>query len=342
MKGDIMTVAAGAPALRLINLGYRANLPILLHGRHGVGKSNLLEAAALELDISFIVRDLSLMEPPDLIGLPRFGDDGRTHYASPAFLPTEGKGLLVFEELNRAPRYMQAPCLQLLTTRSLNDYVLSTGWLPCAAINDADDGYEVEELDAALLSRFVRVKIEPDTGEWCAWARGNDVHPKVLMFVQDNPSIFADPQANPRAWTYVSRLVRASEGDARATSATEDLVVAIAGLVGETLAGAFAAYLGTDAPLAATAIVNAYDSHRGIVRRWRKESRLDLLAATSVNLRNHLQRQATFDAVIEDKAHKKHVEQFLEDLTPDLHRQMQDWLRERGFTGLTLRKVKAP
>jgi hypothetical protein len=340
MKGDIMTVAAGAPAIRLITLAHRADLPVLLHGRHGVGKSELLRGAANELGIDVVVRDLSLMEPPDLIGLPRVGSDGRTHYAPPAFLPTDGKGLLVFEEINRAPRYMAAPCLQLLTDRRLNDYQLPQGWVPCAAVNDADDGYLVDELDPALLARFVRIKIEPEVTGWIAWASLNDVHPKVIGFVQDNPNIFADPQSNPRSWTYVSRLLRASEG-VQAIGTTEDLVVAIAGLVGETWSGAFASYLGNSGPLSAAAVIDAYGSHGGIVRRWRDDSRLDLIASTWANLRNHLQRQATFEAVIEDKAKKKNVETFLRDLTPDLLRLARKWLQERGLIGLTLPRRKA-
>jgi hypothetical protein len=246
----------------------------------------------------------------------------------------------VFEEVNRAPRYMAAPCLQLLSARTLNDYAVPKGWVPCAAVNDIDDGYLVDDLDPALLSRFVRIRIEPEAMEWCAWARRNDVHPRVVAFVQDNPNIFADPQSNPRAWTYVSRLLCAAESAGEVSA--EDLVVAVAGLVGETWSGAFAGYMGTSAPLSAAAVIEAYGSHRGIARRWTQESKLDLLQSTWVNLSRHLQRQAAFEAVMEDKAKKKHVEQFLGDLTPDLRRLARDWLRDRGFTGLVVPKGKAP
>ena len=137
----------------------------------GVGKSSLFEDAAKRLGIGLIVRDLSLMEPVDLIGIPKVGPDGRTIYAPPAFLPTEGEGLFVLEELNRAPRYVQVPALQLLTARRLNDFVFPAKWLPCAAINDGDE-YQVDLLDPALLSRFLKARIEPDVVEWIAWARG--------------------------------------------------------------------------------------------------------------------------------------------------------------------------
>jgi hypothetical protein len=336
--GPIMKVAAGVPAVRQIKLAYEANLAVLMHGRHGVGKSEIIHSAAAELGIDVVVRDLSVMEPPDLIGIPRVEADGRTHYAPPAFLPTGGRGLLVFEELNRAPRYVVAPCLQLLTARCLNDYALPPGWVPCGAVNDADDGYQVEDLDPALLSRFVRIKIEADQKAWCAWARTANVHPKVVAFVEGNPNIFKDPQSNPRAWTYVSRLLQAADAG---SYSPDELVVAVAGLVGETWSGAFAESLGGDTPLTALKVIDGYQGHAGLVRRWKKAARLDLLEASWVNLRNHLQRQATFDAVVAHPDQKRNAERFLSELPPDLAIQARSWLDDRGLTGLTLPRRRA-
>src|SRR5262249_34400983 len=107
------TIKAGRQLLDFIRLCYAAKRPPLLIGRHGVGKSQILEQAASQMGIDFVCRDLSLMEPPDLVGMPRL-DGNVTRYLPPAFLPTKGKGLLVFEELNRCAAYMRAPCLQLL------------------------------------------------------------------------------------------------------------------------------------------------------------------------------------------------------------------------------------
>src|SRR5690606_34508179 len=122
--------------------------------------------AVKEMGYELVIRDLSLMEGPDLSGLPYF-KDGRTHYAAPSFLPLDGKGLLWFEEVNRAPRHVIAPCFELLTSRRLNDYTLPPGWTVGFAINGAHhaEGYLVEELDPALLSRFMKLTIVPDVGE---------------------------------------------------------------------------------------------------------------------------------------------------------------------------------
>src|SRR5947209_6926964 len=88
-------IRAGMPLVDLLSLAYQADQPVLLHGRHGVGKSALVKQAAQQLNVQFIVRDLSLMEPPDLVGIPRVSDTGRTVYAAPSFLPGDGKGILM-------------------------------------------------------------------------------------------------------------------------------------------------------------------------------------------------------------------------------------------------------
>src|SRR5262245_56832695 len=275
----MQSLPVGPALLELLILAYRANLPVLLHGRHGVGKSAVLIESASCLGIGLIVRDLSLMEPPDLLGIPRVGDDGRTHYTVPAFLPLTGEGLLVFEELNRSPRYMAAPCLQLLTARQLNDYALPAGWLPCAAINDAEDVYEVEELDAALLSRFLQVAVVPEVTAWAQWARASQqIHEKVVRFVEQSPEIFKDPAANPRAWCYVSQLLTVWEA---AAGAQDLLAVALAGVVGEKWALAFLqVYQGTHRPLTPSDILDAYPQHRALVHGWVRQGTLDVVAAT--------------------------------------------------------------
>ena len=110
----------------ILEVAYRSRRPVLLEGATGIGKSELVAHVARKLGISHIVLDLSLLEPPDLVGLPVI-EDGRTRYAVPRFLPRDGAGILMLEELNRAERYIQQPALQLLTARALHEYVLPDG-----------------------------------------------------------------------------------------------------------------------------------------------------------------------------------------------------------------------
>ena len=107
----------------VLRVAYEADLPVLLEGPHGIGKSTIFEAVAGEMGIEVRVLDLSLMEPVDLLGIPHLAD-GQTVYAAPARLPRAGKGLLLLEELNRAAPQTRAPALELLTRRELHDYSL--------------------------------------------------------------------------------------------------------------------------------------------------------------------------------------------------------------------------
>jgi MoxR-like ATPase len=303
-------------------------------GRHGVGKSALLAQAAAELGIDYTCRDLSLLEPPDLVGLPKM-DGSVTRYLPPSFLPTAGRGLLAFEELNRCPVYMRAPCLQLLTNRSLNDYMLPDGWLPVAAINPNDMGYEVEELDPALLSRFVRLDVEPDREEWLAWARDSEVSPGVISYVASDPTVFDDPESNPRAWAYVSDLLRAA---AKAGTPQETLREAVAGLVGPTRMAAFFRVLRGDEPPLTADDVLAYRLHRDRFRALRKAGRLDLVQASLRAIQVHLQAKRNYDQVRADRAAWKNLGTFLGDLPGDLREQAMAFFDEREYEAPQVRK----
>ena len=337
----MMTIPAGSALIDLIELAHAADQPVMFVGCHGVGKSSLLDAAAQRLGIGLIVRDLSLMEPVDLVGIPRVDSNGHTIYAPPAFLPTEGAGLFVLEELNRAPRYVQVPALQLLTARRLNDFVFPPRWLPCAAINDGDE-YQVDALDPALLSRFLKVRVEADVTTWLEWARGHgSIHDKIAAFVGQAPDVFKDPDANPRAWTYASNLLKQWEAGAQ----NQDLLAtALTGVLGEQWAVAFLQFYGagTASPLTAAQIIHGYVAHRPMVRQWLRAGRLDLVVASLEVLKRHLQRQADYEAATDAPETKGNLEKFFSDLPGDLKRLLRAWLKERGFNELRVARKARP
>lgn len=198
-------VAVGPVVKDVLKLAYRARRPVLLEGPTGIGKSEIVGQTARDLGIGYVVLDLSLLEPPDLVGLPLI-ENGRTSYAAPAALPGDGAGFLMLEELNRAERYIQQPALQLLTARRLHQYELPPGWVPCAAINPEDDDYQVTPLDPALRSRFLNLHVRADRRVWLHWAEAAGVHPAVLALARrDERFLDGTP---PRTWAYVSDLLK--------------------------------------------------------------------------------------------------------------------------------------
>lgn len=317
------TIKAGKQLVDFLKLCYQANRPCLLVGPHGSGKSQISEVAAKELGINYIVRDLSLMEPPDLVGLPeKYGNT--TRYLPPSFLPTSGKGLLVFEELNRCPNYMRSPCLQLLTARSLNDYTLPEGWLPLACINPDDSDYEVQSLDKALLSRFVKVQVVPDVDSWLEWAGSNGVDGDIIAYVGSDRKIFKD--TCPRDWKYVSdlRIVKPKPSQ-------EILDIAMAGLVGRERMVGFKTFLKGGRPLPKIMdLLTNYRFHRTSIQECTRKGETDKLDSLVYALKTHLQDEDNYHKIRESGTWFT-LKQFCEDLIPDLAEDLVSFMEARGY-----------
>lgn len=196
----------GPRLLSVLEVAWRARRPVLLEGHTGIGKSEIIQTLARNLGIQSVVLDLSLLEPPDLVGLP-FQQEGRTVYAPPAILPQAGEGILMLEELNRAERYIQQPALQLLSARRLHTWQLPPGWSCCAAINPERGDYQVAPLDPALRARFLYLRVRADRASWRKWAEGTGVHPAVLALAGDHDRFLEE--IPPRTWVYVSELLHA-------------------------------------------------------------------------------------------------------------------------------------
>ncbi len=322
-----MKLKAGQEVMDVLALAYKADRPVLLEGQHGVGKSEMIGQAARKLGIGCVVRDLSLMEPPDLLGLP-YQKNGVTVYAPPKFLPTSGRGFLVFEELNRSERYMRSPCLQLLTARMLNDYKLPPGWLPMAAINPDNEGYDVQQLDPALVSRFMRLQVVADVVAWLRWAEENNVHDAVLRYVKSVPKIFET--SNPRSWTYVSGVLAGYESLGRDDRQT--LLAGIAGLVPDAHAKAFEqAYRGGgEAAISADQILRKYPSVKGTVAGWVKAKKTDKLDSAAYGVKVALQSCDICAEIAQSKKMVRNLSAFIKDLPADIGSGVRSAAKEGG------------
>lgn len=326
-------IKAGRPLIELVKLCYQSDLPLLLIGKHGVGKSELLELAAKELKVDYICRDLSLMEPPDLIGLPE-KNLNTTRYLPPNFLPTKGRGILTFEELNRCPSYMRAPCLQLLTARALNDYTLPAGWLPVAAINPPEEGYEVQELDPALLSRFVKVLVIADRKEWLGWAGKKGIQESILAYIEFDSKIFQD--TSPRDWTMASTLLLTAQEEKTPQNIVD---LALAGIVGRERYSAFKAFLKGGPPLpSAKQLLSDYpEKYKKQVKSLLDSQQIDSLEQLCYSLKVFLQNPDAYDEFIMTDSLSKgrdiwlNLGAFLADIPPDLCGDVLDFLQKHDY-----------
>lgn len=228
-------------ALRVMVLAAR---PVFLSGAPGIGKSHILRTLAE--DMGRELRDVraTLLDAVDLRGLPVIDKaTGMTRWFPPAFLPTEGEGILFLDELNAAPASVQTACLQLILDRRLGEYVLPSGWVAMAAGNRVSDGATATRMSSALSNRFVHLEMETDLDDWSSWALGAGVDPVLIAFLRFRPnllhchSLSERAYPTPRSWEFVSQIVKAQVGERLIELAL------IEGAVGQGAATEFAAFL---------------------------------------------------------------------------------------------------
>lgn len=161
---------------------------VLLAGRHGIGKSEIVTRWGRAHGYNVVVLFLGQVgDPGDLIGMPSIRD-GRTEYVPAPWWPCDGKPVLLFlDELNRASRAIQSSVFDLVLNKMLMGRSLPEGSRVMAAIN-AGEAYDVRDMDAALVSRFTPFMFEPTVDEWLAWADGAGIDARVTQFVRDNPA----------------------------------------------------------------------------------------------------------------------------------------------------------
>lgn len=281
-------VVVGPELGRLLDVSRAAGLPVLLVGRHGIGKSEYMAEYARERDLEAYVLDLSLLEATDLTGIP-YVEGGVTRFAPPSTLPVPNgrASVLVLEELNRCDRSVRQPCLQLLTARRLNQYQLPENCFLAASVNPPDLGYDVDELDPALASRFVTLHVEPDREAWLVWARSVELFGPLIEFIDKHPQ--ALDAVPPRTWTYAGRMLqRAFEQNWK----PEEVARILETLLPTAAAHAFALDLtsGVPKPPPPIKIMKNPAKYAPLMQQFTAEGRIDLVREWLLEIDQYLEK----------------------------------------------------
>ncbi|MFE9673961.1 AAA family ATPase [Streptomyces sp. NPDC006259] len=150
--------------LEALTLAVAADLPVLLWGEPGIGKTAALTQLAESLDLPLTTVIASVHEPSDFSGLPVVGDDPAVHgvpMAPPDWavrLVRAGRGLLFLDELSTAPPAVQAALLRLVLERRIGALRLPPGVRIVAAANPRSSAADGWELSPPLANRFVHLQ----------------------------------------------------------------------------------------------------------------------------------------------------------------------------------------
>ena len=194
--------------------------PVLIRGRHGIGKSCVIYQTAERHGLPVVERRASQMTEGDLLGLPSV-DGNSTKWNAPDWfkLACEKPVLLFLDEVDRATLEVRQGIFELTDSRKLNGWHLHEDTIICAATNGGEHGanYSVGEMDPAELDRWVCFDIDPTVEDWLTWAKEN-VSVLVWDFINQNRNHLEhndDPEPNKvypsrRSWHRLNDcLVRA-------------------------------------------------------------------------------------------------------------------------------------
>ncbi|MFF4975889.1 AAA family ATPase [Streptomyces sp. NPDC001083] len=190
--------------LEALTLAVAADLPILLWGEPGIGKTAALTQLAAALDLPLTTVIASVHEPSDFSGLPVVGDDPAEQgvpMAPPDWavrLVRAGTGLLFLDELSTAPPAVQAALLRLVLERRIGALRLPPGVRIVAAANPRASAADGWELSPPLANRFVHLQ----------WTHDHEVVVRGLGGTWPRATLpRLDPERLPEAVEFARRAV---------------------------------------------------------------------------------------------------------------------------------------
>lgn len=177
----------------------RKKTPICIWGKHGIGKTEIVESIAKEKGYAFTyIAPAQFEEMGDLLGMPTI-ENRKTVFRAPEWVPSEeGPGILLIDDVNRADDRILRGIMQLLQNYELVSWKLPAKWHIVLTANPDGGDYSVTPMDDAMLTRMMHTTLEFDAKVWSRWAEQNDIDPRGINFVLTYPEIVSGHRTTPR------------------------------------------------------------------------------------------------------------------------------------------------
>ena len=194
---------------------------IMLMGKHGIGKSQILEKFYTAKGCKVVPLFLGQMsDPGDLIGIPHKNEEtGHTEFMPPYWFPTDDTPVVLFlDELSRARPEVLQTIMDLALNRKLAGRSLPVGSRIISAVNNGEE-YQLTDLDPALVSRFNIYEFVPSVQDWLLWANKNGVDDRIIDYISANPKALDNQSSieeldnlektpDRRGWVRVSEIIK--------------------------------------------------------------------------------------------------------------------------------------
>lgn len=232
---------------KLLTHSFRAGRRILIKGRPGIGKSDIVAQAAQAARAKLIISHPAISDPTDYKGMPALTAGGTRAEFLPfgdlqALIDASETTIAFLDDIGQAPSSVQAALMQLILARRVNGHTISPQVIFCGATNDTKDQAGVSGMIEPLKSRWETIiELDANIDDWCQWALGANMPAEVIAFLRFRPKLLSDFHPTrelrnspcPRTWAAVGNWLNDGIMDPEV----------ITGAVGQGAAVEFSAFL---------------------------------------------------------------------------------------------------
>ena len=209
--------------------------PVLLMGPPGVGKTQIMQQIAEEMDIALVAYTITHHTRQSAIGLPfirekEYGGEMHsvTEYTMSEIIASvydrmesSGKreGILFIDEINCVSETLAPTMLQFLQGKTFGNQKVPSGWIIVAAGNPQEYNRSVREFDVVTLDRIRMIQVEADYPVWKEYASLEGVHDSILSYLDIRRDHFYRIETTvdgklfvtARGWQDLSEMIYACE-----------------------------------------------------------------------------------------------------------------------------------